>query len=140
VSIVIDSSVVVAALVDSGPEGTWAEDAIERETLYAPDLLLAEATNILRRLERAKQITTPEAIAARDDLMELEVELFPFDIFSDRIWELRHTVTTYDAWYVAVAEALGFPLVTLDDRLARAAGPKCNFLTPGSRAALWDAF
>jgi predicted nucleic acid-binding protein len=42
-------------------------------------------------------------------------------------------VTSYDAWYVAVAEALSFPLIALDERLARAAGPKCNFLTPASR-------
>ena len=89
--------------------------------------------NILRRLELAKQITTPEANAARDDLMQLEIELFPFDPFSDRIWELRHAVTSYDAWYVAVAEDLGFPLATLDDRLARAKGLRCAFRTLGSR-------
>ena len=132
-SVVIDSSVVVAALVDSSPGGAWAEHAIERETLYAPELLRAEVTNILRRLERAKQITTPEATAARDDLMQLDIELLPFDPFADRIWELRHTVTSYDAWYVAIAETFAFPLVTLDKRLVRASGPKCKFLTPGSR-------
>ena len=130
-SIVVDSSVLVAALVDTGPHGTWAEQVIENGALYAPELLRVEATNVLRRLERAKEITTPEANAAHDDLMQLEVELFSFDPFSDRIWELRHTVTSYDAWYVAVAEALGFPLATLDERLAEAAGPKCEFLTPG---------
>jgi len=130
-SIVVDSSVLVAALVDTGPHGTWAEQVIENGALYAPQLLRVEATNVLRRLERAKEITTPEANAAHDDLMQLEVELFSFDPFSDRIWELRHTVTSYDAWYVAVAEALGFPLTTLDERLAKAAGPKCEFLTPG---------
>lgn len=132
-SVVVDSSVVVAALIDTGPNGIWAEQAIEREGLYAPELLRAEVMNILRRLERAKQITTPEANAARDDLMQLEIELFPFDPFSDRIWELRHTVTSYDGWYVAVAEELGFPLATLDNRLARAKGPKCAFRTLGSR-------
>ena len=132
-SVVVDSSVVVAALVDTGPNGIWSEQAIEREGLYAPELLRAEVVNILRRLERAKQITTPEANAARDDLMQLEIELFPFDPFSDRIWELRHAVTSYDAWYVAVAEDLGFPLATLDDRLARAKGPRCAFRTLGSR-------
>jgi predicted nucleic acid-binding protein len=123
VSIVVDSSVVVAALINSGPGGAWAEHTIE---LNASELLRAEVTNILRRLESAKQITTPEATAARDDLMELEIELFPFDPFSDRVWELRHTVTSYDAWYVAVAEAFAFPLVTRDERLARVAGPKCT--------------
>ena len=75
-SIVIDSSVVVAALIDNGPGGEWAEHTIEGKTHYAPELLRVEVTNILRRLESAKQITTPEATAARDDLMELEIELF----------------------------------------------------------------
>jgi predicted nucleic acid-binding protein len=61
------------------------------------------------------------------------VELFPFDPFADRIWELRHTVTSYDAWYVPVAEALRLPLATLDGRLSGARGVTCKFLTPGQR-------
>jgi predicted nucleic acid-binding protein len=133
VSVVVDSSIIVAALIDTGPNGIWAEQAIEREGLYAPELVRAEVMNILRRFERAKQITPPEANAARDDLMQLEIELFPFDPFSRRIWELRHTVTSYDAWYVAIAEELAFPLVTLDDRLARSKGPRCEFRAPRSR-------
>jgi len=133
VSVVVDSSVIVAALIDTGRNGTWAEEAIERQELYAPGLVRVEVVNILRRLERAGQIITPEADAARDDLMQLEIELFPFDPFCDRIWKLRHTLTSYDAWYVAVAEELAFPLVTLDERLARAQGPKCEFRTPSSR-------
>lgn len=131
-SLVVDASVIVAALIDTGPDGAWAEQAIERGTLYGPELLQVEVTNILRRLERAKRVTTPQANAARDDLMQLDIELFPFAPFSDRIWELRLTVTSYDAWYVAVAEQLAFPLGTLDKRLARARGPKCAFLTPDS--------
>ena len=84
---------------------------------------------MLRRLERARHISTPEANAAHEDLMQLDLQLFSFDPFADRIWELRHTVTSYDAWYVAVAEALRLPLATLDGRLAKARGPKCRFLT-----------
>lgn len=129
-SVVVDSSVVVAALLDTGPNGAWAEKVIEDSALYAPGLVRVEVANILRRLERAKEITTAEANAGYEDLMQLEVELFSFDSFSDRIWELRHTVTSYDAWYVAVAEALGFPLATLDERLVKSDGPKCEFLTP----------
>ena len=130
-SIVIDSSVVVAALVDSGPHGDWAEEIIAGGLLLAPELLRVEATNIFRRLERAKLIATPEANAAQDDLMQLDVELFPFDPFAGRIWELRRNVTSYDAWYVAVAEALKLPLATLDEPLARSKGIACKFLTPG---------
>ena len=60
--------------------------------------------------------------------MQLDIELFPFGPFAERIWNLRHTVTSYDAWYVAVAEGLEFPLATLDDRLAQSKGPQCAFL------------
>lgn len=131
-SAVVDASVLVAALVDSGPQGEWAEGILAAGSLHAPELARVEATNILRRLERAKEITTPEANAAYEDLMQLSMKLFSFDPFADRIWELRHNVTSYDAWYVAVAEALRLPLATLDERLSKAKGPTCDFLTPRS--------
>jgi predicted nucleic acid-binding protein len=122
--------VLIAALVDSGSHGEWAENVLAAGSLHAPELVRVETTNILRRLERAKKVTTPEANAAYEDLVELNIELFSFDPFSARIWELRHTVTSYDAWYVAVAEALNLPLATLDERLSRAKGPSCDFRIP----------
>ena len=121
----------VAALVDTGPHGVWAEDVLARGSLHAPELARAEATNILRRLERAKLITTPEANGAHDDLMQLDIDSFSFEPFADRIWELRHNVTSYDAWYVAIAEALKLPLATLDEPLSKSNGVSCKFLTPG---------
>jgi len=123
--------VLVAALVDSGPHGAWAETVLATGSLHAPELARFEATNIFRRLERANIITTPEANAAQDDLMELNIDLFPFEPFADRIWELRHNVTSYDAWYVALAEALNLPLATLDEPLSKANGVTCEFLMPG---------
>jgi predicted nucleic acid-binding protein len=123
--------VLIAALVDSGPRGAWAETVLAGGSLCAPELALAEATNIFRRLESAKIITTPEANAARNDLTQLDLDLFPFEPFADRIWELRHDVTSYDAWYVALAEALKLPLATLDERLSKAGGVTCDFLRPG---------
>ena len=131
-SIVVDSSVLVAALIDTGPHGTWAEKVLAGGSLYAPELARVEATNVLRRLERAKLITTPEANAAQDDLMELDLDLHPFEPFADRIWELRHNVTSYDAWYVALAEALKLPLATLDEPLSKSIGVTCEFLMPGA--------
>ena len=46
------------------------------------------------------------------------------------VWELRHTVTPFDAWYAALAEELDVPLATLDARLVRASGPRCPYVTP----------
>ncbi len=62
--------------------------------------------------------------------MQLDIQLFPFDPFAGRVWELRHNVTSYDAWYVAVAEALMLPLATLDEALSKSNGVTCTFLTP----------
>lgn len=132
-SAVVDASLLVAATVDSGAEGTWAEEIVGRESLVAPDLALAEATNILRRLEAAGRLERVEAGAAAGDLLQLDLNLVPFAPFADRIWELRHNLTSYDAWYVAVAEAFDLPVATLDRRLAAATGPRCPFLLPPAR-------
>ena len=86
--------------------------------------------NIIRRLECAKRIPTAEANVDVLALSQLEIELFPFEPFAKRVWELRRAVTCFDAWYVALAEAVDLPLATLDHRLSRANGPACKFLMP----------
>ena len=130
-SVVVDASLLVAATVDGGSEGLWAEEIVSRDGIVAPHLVLVEATNILRRLERTKELSPLEAAVAQRDLVRLGIELLPFEPFAERVWELRRNVTSYDAWYVAIAEAFDFPFATLDLRLARSAGPSCRFLTPG---------
>lgn len=129
-TLVVDASAVVAALVDTGKEGVWAESLIASEVLVSPELMMVEVTNILRRLELAKEITSIEAGLAQKDLMRLEVQLFPFHPFAERVWALRNSITSYDAWYVALAEALNCPLATLDRRLGRASGVDCVFVMP----------
>ena len=127
---VVDASVLVAALVDSGHEGKWAESLLAEGSLAGPELVLAEASNILRRLERTGQISRIEAATAHGDLLKLDLDLFPFAPFAERVWALRGNLTSYDAWYVALAEALDCPLVTLDRRLSRASGPNCEIIVP----------
>jgi predicted nucleic acid-binding protein len=130
VTAVTDASVLVAAVADAGPQGTWAEGIVGGGDLVAPHLVLAEATNILRRLELAGRLAQLEAANAARDLLDLDLSLLPFQPFAERVWELRSTVSSYDAWYVAAAEALELPLATLDRRLAEAPGPRCDFLLP----------
>jgi predicted nucleic acid-binding protein len=132
VSAVVDASFLVAAMLDTGAEGRWAEDVVRAGGLVAPHLALVEATNILRRFEIEGRLGRMEAGAAAHDLLQLDLELVPFTPFAERVWELRANVTSYDAWYVAVAEQFNLPLATLDQRLARATGPRCRFLLPPS--------
>ena len=127
---VVDSSVLVGALTGSGLKGRWCKQAVEQPEIAAPELALVEATNILRRFELSRSISRLEATAAHRDLLRLAVERYPFGPFAGRVWELRSNLTAYDAWYVALAEALDWPLVTLDRRLSRATGPRCEVIVP----------
>lgn len=127
---VVDASLVVAALVDAGPAGTWAEAYLSGEALAAPHLMQVEAANILRRAVLARDISDDTGALAYTDLLALRIDLFPYEPFAERVWSLRTNLTAYDAWYVALAESLGAELGTLDARLARATGPRCRFATP----------
>ena len=126
----MDASALVAALVDSGPDGRWALSLIAREGVVGPELLPAEVSNVLRRLELSGKLSTAEATLACNDLRRLNLELFPFAPFAQRVWDLRDNVTSYDAWYVALAEGLDCPLATLDRKLMGARGIRCEFVGP----------
>jgi predicted nucleic acid-binding protein len=128
-SIVVDASVVIAALVDNGKAGRWSEALLVRDSLAAPELLLVECTNVLRRLELRSILSQSEACAAQEDLLLLNVQLLPFYPLADRVWELRHNLSSYDATYIATAEAIDAPLATLDLKMA-SQPTKCKFLTP----------
>ena len=127
---VLDASVLVAAVADTGPDGKWSETALAAGGLAGPELVLAETVNILRRMELTGRVSRIAASLLQAHIMRLDLQLFPFAPFAERVWALRHNLTCYDAWYVAVAEAIGCPLVTLDRRLSLAPGPTCRIVVP----------
>lgn len=129
-TLVVDASVVVAALIDGGEIGNWAEKILLSSHLSAPHLMPVEVANILRRSAQGGQISGDTASLAHADLQALRVEMFPYEPVALRAWELRDNLTLYDASYVALAEVLDAELATLDRRLTRAPGPKCRFLVP----------
>ena len=133
-TLVVDASVVVALLIDDGSDGRWAAQVCRGEVLAAPDHMPVEAANVLRRAVLAGDISGDSATLAHADLLDLRVELFPYSTIADRCWDLRDTITTYDAAYVALAEQLVAPLATLDRRLARAPGPQCQIAVPDAGA------
>ena len=133
-TVVVDASAVIAALVDGGPDGEWATAEMTREDLAAPHLMPVEAANILRRAVLAGDLTADVASLAHDDLIRLRVDLYPYEPLADRVWALRDNLTAYDAWYVALAEALAVPVVTLDRRTARAPGTQCSFRLPPAKS------
>jgi predicted nucleic acid-binding protein len=123
--LVMDASAVVAMLADVGPAGEWATAHVTGAKLAAPDLMPFEAGNILRRHVLAGVLDVSAATLAHADLTALPLDLCPYTALAERAWALRDNLTIYDAAYVALAELLRVPLVTLDARLARATGPRC---------------
>lgn len=128
-SIVLDASVVVALLIDSGSIGLWAEQHVTGARLLAPDHLHVECSNALRRHERAGKLDLPQAQSAYRRLLTMPITLIRFELLAQRVWELRHVLTTYDAAYVALAEELGVPLATLDSGILKAPGTRCVMRT-----------
>lgn len=97
--------------------------------MAAPHLLDSEVMHVLRGLLARGILTREQADAALDGVLALEIERFPADWLRPRIWELRDTLSGYDATYVALAEAIdASALLTTDGRLARAPGPRCTIV------------
>ena len=121
--IVLDASAVVELLLGS-PRGATVRARIERpdESLHAPHLLDVEVASVLRRYQLSGDLTADDGREALTDLAGLDIARYPHDPLLPRVWELRTAVTAYDAVYLALAEILEAPLLTLDRRLARARG------------------
>jgi predicted nucleic acid-binding protein len=82
--------------------------------------------HVLRRYERAGDISGPRAQSALVDLGDLPVHRYSHVPLLPRMWELRANLTGYDAAYVALAEVLEAPLVTADAKLASAPGHRAR--------------
>ncbi|MBI4728174.1 MAG: type II toxin-antitoxin system VapC family toxin [Acidobacteria bacterium] len=132
--IVLDASAAIELVLD-----TEAGEAVARriadpgESLHAPHLIDLEVAQALRRYSREGQVSHARARHALEDFGDLDVERYPHHDLLPRIWELRGGVTAYDAAYLALAEALRAPLLTLDARLARARGHSARLELVASR-------
>ena len=88
--------------------------------LHVPHLADIEVAQALRRYALDGDLKASEAVAALRDFRDLDLRRHAHEPLLDRVWELRHNLTAYDAVYVALAEVLDTVVLTCDGPLARA--------------------
>ncbi|MDQ3792328.1 MAG: type II toxin-antitoxin system VapC family toxin [Actinomycetota bacterium] len=120
--IVLDASSAVAVLLNLGTGASGIRERMDRADggLHVPHLFEVEVMNVLRRYALNDTLSTERARLALNRLYDMRVTRYPHTTLLPRIWELKDTITAYDAAYVALAETLEAPLVTRDERLSRA--------------------
>jgi predicted nucleic acid-binding protein len=121
--IVPDASAAIEWLLQS-PAGIKIEQRLfsPSESLQAPHLLDVEVAQVLRRYVRKKIISAQRGQEALENFVGIPLSRYPHDFLIPRVWELRATLTAYDAVYVALAELLDAPLLTCDGRIASVPG------------------
>jgi predicted nucleic acid-binding protein len=120
--LVVDTSAVLESLAADDPPLRLTERLAADGDLHAPHLIDTEVLHALRSMRLTGRITEERAADARRDFAELSLVRYPHHPLSNRVWELRHNLTAYDATFVALAELLTVPLITCDARLASAPG------------------
>jgi predicted nucleic acid-binding protein len=129
---VIDASVLVDAVADPSPHGDRVRAGLVGRRMLVMDFTDAEVLQGLRSLRLRRQIDDLDVRSALDRYRAAPLERFPALAFGPRVLDLGANLSAYDASYVALAEALGAPLLTRDARLARAPGPRCEIVLVGT--------
>ena len=120
---VVDASALIEALLRTPLGERCAERLLgSAESLFAPCLLDVEVAQVLRRYAQRGDLRAARGREALQDLAAFPLTRCSHEPILGRIWQLRHSLSAYDAAYVALAEALDAPLVTCDARIARAHG------------------
>ena len=123
--LVVDASCLYEVLVDAERAESVRRRLADDPDHAAPHVIDAEVLGVLRRDHLLGRLDATAAGQAVEDVRDWPGERFAHRPLLERAWELRATVRSWDALYVALAEALDAPLLTLDERLSRADGPMC---------------
>lgn len=121
--LVVDASVLAEYLIGSAL-GLRARERMSShaDSLLVPHLAIAETVSVFRSWVARGELMEVRALGALEDLRDFPAQRYPTEPLLPRIWKLRHNLTSYDAHYVALAEALDVPLLTADARISRASG------------------
>lgn len=124
--LVVDASCLYAVVASGAGSEAVRERLASDDDQLAPHVVDAEVLGVIRRHHLHGLLDPTAAALAVEDLRSWPGERVDHRLLLERAWELRNDVRSWDALYVALAEALDVTLLTLDRRLARATGPTCT--------------
>jgi predicted nucleic acid-binding protein len=129
--LIVDASCLYEVVAD-GTRAEAVRDRMRRDTdQAAPHVVDAEVLGVIRRDLMLGRLDHTAAYQAVEDLRDWPGERYGHRLLLARAWDLHDRVRSWDALYVALTEALGATLLTLDSRLARVDGLDCRVEVPG---------
>jgi predicted nucleic acid-binding protein len=121
--IVVDASAAVTMFLNLGPNAGRVQDRLRQaEEVHIPHLFDVEVLHVLRCYSLRGDLSGKQSRLILSLLREMKAVRYPHAPLAARIWEMRENLTAYDAAYVALAEVLDAPLLTMDARVAQAPG------------------
>lgn len=127
--LVVDASCLYEVVVDAADAEAIRTHLSADPDHAAPHIIDAEVLGVIRRHHLGGELDATAAAQAVDDLRRWPGERYGHRALLDRAWQLRRSVRSWDALYIALAEALDATLLTRDNRLAAAPGPRCRIET-----------
>ena len=124
--IVVDASALVAALVVRGDGASALRVRLRADEAHVPHLIDVEALSAVRRLVLAGELPPDDGDRAIDRLRRWPLRRHAHGPLLRRAQQLRDSLSSYDATYVALSEIVAAPLVTCDGRLARSHGHRAT--------------
>jgi predicted nucleic acid-binding protein len=124
--LIVDASCLYEVVADTSRAEEVRDRLASDPDQAAPHVVDAEVLGIIRRDHLLGRLDSTSARQAIEDLRDWPGERFGHRSLLERSWELRGQVRSWDALYVALAEALDGTLLTLDRRLGRVNGLRCR--------------
>jgi predicted nucleic acid-binding protein len=118
---VVDTSIIIRLLAARPHDAPLRQELAQK--VHAPHLIDAEVASAIRGLaitsKPEKQLTAARARQMLADYADLRIVRHPMQPVHHRVFALRANYTSYDAFYVALAEGLGIPLLTDDAKFGK---------------------
>ena len=125
---VVDASALIRLFIPDGPLPDGFDKflrGVERglNTAIAPELLVAEAANVINKKQKSGELTGNEGDQLFSDLLSVPIRLFPHRTILLRAFEMarKYNLTVYDTLYLALAEEHGAVIFSADNQLLKIA-------------------